>query len=119
MSPEREYTLWRLLIGIIRNTDTLLSEVEGHLLPEQHEDLSEIHAANLKLARILNQVAKGEWEGESMIHDLRSPLNIIIGYSEILLDDKKGDLNSSQMGYLRAIYEDGLTVSNTLGEIFN
>ncbi|MBC7871072.1 MAG: hypothetical protein H7Y09_09565 [Chitinophagaceae bacterium] len=119
MSPEREYTLWRLLIGIIRNTDMLLSESEGRLLPAQREDLVEIHVANLKLARILNQVMKGEWEGDSMIHDLRSPLNIIIGYSEILIDDHNEELNPAQRSFLRAIYDDGLTVSNTLGELFN
>ncbi len=40
-------------------------------------------------------------------HELRTPLTSIIGFSEILLDQVSGDLNPSQMGYVRNMFNSG------------
>ncbi len=40
-------------------------------------------------------------------HELRTPLTSIIGFSEILLDQISGNLNESQMGYVRNMFNSG------------
>jgi len=40
-------------------------------------------------------------------HELRTPLTSIIGFSEILIDQVSGDLNPTQMGYVRNMFNSG------------
>jgi len=42
-----------------------------------------------------------------MSHELRTPLNSIIGFSEVLLDQKFGELNERQARYVRNVNESG------------
>jgi signal transduction histidine kinase len=43
----------------------------------------------------------------NMSHELRTPLNSIIGFSELLLEKLFGDLNDTQVGYVRDILASG------------
>lgn len=43
----------------------------------------------------------------NMSHDLRTPLNSVIGFSDVLVAGKAGDLNDEQMKQLRMINESG------------
>jgi signal transduction histidine kinase len=40
----------------------------------------------------------------NMSHELHTPMNAIIGFSELLIDKKVGDLNEKQLDYLNDIY---------------
>ena len=42
-----------------------------------------------------------------MSHDLRTPLNSILGFTQMLLDDIYGDLNDEQRETLNIIYRNG------------
>jgi PAS domain S-box-containing protein len=54
-----------------------------------------------------------------MSHDLRSPLNAIIGFSELLLNGRCGDLNEKQRAYLTDILESGRSLLNQMNELFD
>ena len=64
----------------------------------------EIEAKNREL-----QIANRELQAftHSVSHDLRQPLNGVIGFAELLLSEKPGSLNASQKEYLRDIYNGG------------
>ena len=49
-------------------------------------------------------------------HDLRTPLNGIIGFSEFLLEGKPGPLTGKQREYLQNILDSGLQVLRLIDE---
>jgi hypothetical protein len=64
----------------------------------------EVEAKNREL-----QVANRELQAftHSVSHDLRQPLNGVIGFAELLLTEKPGELNARQKEYLGDIYNGG------------
>jgi signal transduction histidine kinase len=55
----------------------------------------------------------------SMSHDLRSPLNSIIGFSDLLTAGIEGELNEAQLESLRMISRSGAELLNLLNEILD
>ncbi len=55
----------------------------------------------------------------NMSHDLRSPLNSILGFSELLLRGLEGDLQPAETEALAAIHARGLSLLRLLGEILD
>ncbi len=87
-------------------------------LQKNRNDLNNLAAENQKRVLALEK-AKVEAEAAnraksevlaSMSHDLRTPLNHIIGFTELVVDDKLGPLNELQKEYLN----DALTSSRQL-----
>jgi CheY-like chemotaxis protein/anti-sigma regulatory factor (Ser/Thr protein kinase) len=55
----------------------------------------------------------------SMSHELRSPLNAVIGFSEVLLEQTFGEINERQDGYLRDIRNAGSHLLELVNEILD
>lgn len=56
---------------------------------------------------------------EKAEHDFRSPLNIIIGFSELLLDETPGKINNEQRCALNDIHNSGLRLLEIVNRIFD
>jgi signal transduction histidine kinase len=54
-----------------------------------------------------------------MSHDLRSPLNAVIGFSEILLDQLPGPINEKQQEYLKNILASGIHLLTLIDDIID
>jgi signal transduction histidine kinase/CheY-like chemotaxis protein len=55
----------------------------------------------------------------SMSHELRSPLNAVNGFSEVLLRQSFGELNERQEGYLRDIWNSGKHLVELVNDILD
>lgn len=55
----------------------------------------------------------------NMSHELRSPLNSVIGFSELLLDQMYGSINSKQQEYLKHIHSSGLHLLSIINDILD
>jgi signal transduction histidine kinase len=55
---------------------------------------------------------------EEISHDFRTPLNVIIGFSELLLDESPGKINDEQRLALKDILNGGYRLLNLVNEIF-
>lgn len=65
---------------------------------------AQLEAANLELLRANKEL---EAFTHTVSHDLRQPLNGVIGFSELLISGKAGALNATQKAYLGDIHEGG------------
>lgn len=55
----------------------------------------------------------------NMSHELRSPLNAIIGFSEVLMNKIIGDVNEKQIDYLKDIYNNGRHLLSLINDILD
>ena len=55
---------------------------------------------------------------EKISHDFRTPLNIIIGFSELLLDEVPGKINDEQRRSLNDILNSGQRLLSLLHDYF-
>ena len=71
------------------------------------------------------QLQEQEWKQShsdflaNMSHDLRSPLNSVIGFSEVLLDQLYGSINEKQQEYLKSILASGLHLRSLIDNIID
>lgn len=104
-------------IGIIRDITEHQRMVEA--LKRSHEDLevqvkertAQLELTNQKL-RMASEEAKRANKAKSefltnMSHELRTPLSSIIGFSEVLYDEKFGPLNERQKRYAENVLSSG------------
>jgi signal transduction histidine kinase len=56
---------------------------------------------------------------EQISHDFRTPLNIIIGFAELLLDEAPGKINDEQRRSLNDILNSGQRLLSLVNEIFD
>lgn len=52
-------------------------------------------------------------------HDLRTPLNSIIGFSDLLLKNKEENLNTQQLSFLKRVSENGKHLLNLINSILD
>lgn len=55
----------------------------------------------------------------SISHDLRTPLNSIIGFSSLLIKNKAGNLNDEQLSYLKRVSGNGTILLNLINSILD
>ena len=56
---------------------------------------------------------------EQISHDFRTPLNIIIGYTELLLDERQGKINDEQRQNLNDILKSAGRLLNLVNDVFS
>ena len=118
----REFSM-RLEVLVKERTAELEKEVAAHKRAEEeiaklNEDLKR-HIVELEEARILAEAgirARGAFLA-NISHELITPLNSIIGFSQILIDGLGGPLNEQQKEYAASILQGGNRLHETLKEI--
>jgi len=106
----------------MRRGDGTLIQIEtksqAHFIPGRHvsffRDVTATHATELALqeAKAVAQAAEHAKAGflGAMSHELRTPLGTIIGFAELLEDERAGPLNERQRRYVSNIRESGMTL---------
>jgi CheY-like chemotaxis protein len=77
-------TLQQQLAGVLKYSKRLMQDNDLLGQEESAADIAKIYALGEKLSKIVDDFS--EMSGD-MVHDLRTPLNGIIGYGEMLLED--------------------------------
>jgi two-component system sensor histidine kinase/response regulator len=79
----------------------------------------EHRSAELEAAHRALQRSHAELDSfaHSIAHDMRTPLNAVIGFADLLLDAGAGPLNETQRGYLTHIIEGGSRLRDLTGEV--
>ncbi len=90
----------------------------------EHKKLKEsIEKQNLELIRLYAETKKANRAKSAflanMSHELRTPLTAILGFSELLLDEKVGKLNNIQKDFLNDIYTSGKQLLNLINDILD
>jgi signal transduction histidine kinase len=131
---------WRSLVAVPMLRDgrivgalVVRRHTPGHL-PDEISDLLESFASQSALAMINAQLYRqleqqsAAFETESrhksefladLCHDQRNDLNPIIGFSELLLERKGGELNERQDGYVREICSAGKDLLDLVNDILD
>ncbi len=90
---------------------------------EQYTDITERKRAEVALneakqkADVANK-SKSEFIA-NMSHELKTPLNAVIGFSEILLDRSFGEINEKQEKYLNNIHKSGNRLLEMINDIID
>jgi signal transduction histidine kinase len=87
-----------LAVRTLRRENTALVEQVSRHTAELEAANRELRGANKELEAFTHSVS----------HDLRQPLNQIIGFSELLVGEQLGDLNASQREFLGHIHSGGV-----------
>lgn len=96
----------------------LLSAPPDSLDEEDIEDLEAIHNSSSILVSRLQSVrplTPEEWP-ENVLHELRSPLNAIVGYAGMLVESDL--LEADQERDLTTIYDSGTQLTNDITALF-
>ena len=68
----------------------------------------------VKRKEIVSRVESKRQMLSQMSHDLRTPLNSIIGFSELLIDGMNGTLNHGQAEFVRNIHESAIELLGSI-----
>ncbi|MEI8049663.1 MAG: response regulator [Bacteroidota bacterium] len=98
--------------------DLLLSVYEAAV--QRNDELVKAQAELQKLNEDL-LIANDELESfaHTVSHDLRSPLNITLGYAQLILDDKVASLDEETITYLQAIIRSSKLMANLIEDLLN
>lgn len=89
----------------------LCAALSGTLPPALQEDLDEMEEA---VRRFTVRLGWGsDLPPAKMVHDLKNPLNVVIGYAEIMLDSD-APMTPKQRSQIQEIYDLGMALVNTV-----
>lgn len=97
------------MLGQIQHNESDLRIVHNQLEQRVAERTAELAAANKEL----------EAFSYSVSHDLRAPLRSIDGFSQALLEDYAGQLDSTATGYLKRVRKATLHMSQLIDDLLN
>ncbi|NMG57430.1 PAS domain S-box protein [Geitlerinema sp. P-1104] len=117
-------------VGVMLRDDGLTTADRAHLSPvnvdrilltcrditEQKQNQAKLAATNLELERAsrLKSVFLA-----NMSHELRTPLTSILGFSNLLLQEMFGDINSKQRLYLERVHESGEHLLKLISDVLD
>lgn len=108
-----------IIANIVNRSQFLLAGVYGELTQSLLNDLQQVYESSLRFHDRLEQaLLTDEQKSNQLLHDLRGPLNVVIGYAEMMLDGMDGPVNDSQRRLLENIYKDAMIVSARILEIY-
>lgn len=104
---------------IIQATDKLLNDTINDLKGESRQDVEVIYQTSLVFKDKLGQCTPDSVLTERFRHDLRAPLNSMIGFSELMLiaKDRKLLFTEQQHQLLKNIHESSLSITQILDEL--
>lgn len=101
--------------------DTLLESVANllndGLAPNQQDDIGKIESTTQTFKERLSQMPTNEVLTARYRHDLRSPLNSMIGFAELLLFEEGHDFSENQRDQLGIIRKATLSIIETLDKL--
>ena len=109
---------WDVIISPIYGSD---GKVEQLLAISRDISKSKMYEEKLVEARSKAEVAnlaKSEFLA-NMSHELKTPLNSVIGFSEILIDKSFGEINEKQEKYLTNIHKSGKHLLEMINDIID
>jgi len=95
--------------------------IENRMLIEGLEEKVKERTIELEVARLQAESAsraKSDFLA-NMSHELRTPLNSIIGFSDLMADDRTGDINEIQKEYLNDIINSGRHLLSLINDILD
>jgi len=98
----------------LRELNVDLAAERASLADQVRERTAELSAANAELSQALR--LKNEFLS-TMSHELRTPLNVILGMSEILQEELHGSLNARQRKFIGSIETNGQRLFTLLTDI--
>jgi signal transduction histidine kinase/CheY-like chemotaxis protein len=109
----------RVIVSIIditerKHAQTIISQYAVEMERRVEERTSELMRSNKEL-EYANR-AKSEFLANRS-HELRTPLNSILGFSETLLEKKRGSLNEKQEQYIGLIYSSGEHLLSLINDV--
>lgn len=115
LPEERRDELGDLAVAFNRMAATL-QDLYNNLEAKVAERTATLKATNLELARA-SQI-KSEFLAR-MSHDLRTPLNSVIGFADLLLTQQTGPLNEKQQRYLHHVGNAGRHLLELINDILD
>ncbi|MDD5065988.1 MAG: ATP-binding protein [bacterium] len=90
----------------------------------EHKKLKgDIEKSNIELARLYQETQKANKAKSIFLanisHEFRTPLTAILGFSELLMDQKVGILNQTQKEFLSDIWNSGKHLLNLINDILD
>jgi len=117
------------IVAILDYAEMLLEDCQGEEAAGARGDLEKILNAGRQLRRMVDtffeksSIESGQLDldklGTNIRHDLRTPLNHIIGYSEMLIEDAEDDGDTQRAGDLCKIRDSGNTLLGHFDEILS
>lgn len=104
--PELDSRIGEYAAAIVRDADWLLAD-SANLNAGQAEFASELQQSAVRFLSLYNEHLKDfaelTYDVIIVIHDLRNPLGLIVGYCELLLTREPDNLSQSQLQLLQQI----------------
>ena len=104
---------------IIQATDNLLNDKINILKGQPRQDIEVIHQTSLVFKNMLGQCTPDLVLTERFRHDLRAPLNSMLGFSELILttSNPKSLFTEQQNQLLKNIHKSSVSITKILDEL--